>query len=92
LREELAEAGVGGWSSVSWPLLLRGRVGVVAVVGLYEGSWGVVDSVVMGLVVEDLVFVLVLVLAVVVLGATLDSHPGTLEAGFEDWPPDSPFL
>ena len=83
MREELAECGVlGGSLLLSWPLIR----GTAEVVGLYEGSWEVIGSVVLILVVmeEDLVSVLVVFVVLVVVGLTLDSQPGTLEPGFED--------
>jgi hypothetical protein len=85
VREELAECGVlGGSLLLSWPLIR----GTAEVVGLYEGSWEVIGSVVLILVVmeEDLasVSVLVVFVVLVVVGLTLDSQPGTLEPGFED--------
>ena len=84
MREELAECGVLGGSLLllSWPLFR----GTAEVVGLYEGSWEVVGSVVLVLVVmeENLVSVLVVFVVLVVVGLTLDSQPGTLEPGFED--------
>jgi len=85
VREELAECGVlGGSLLLSWPLFR----GTAEVVGLYEGSWEVIGSVVLILVVmeEDLasVSVLVVFVVLVVVGLTLDSQPGTLEPGFKD--------
>jgi hypothetical protein len=83
VREELAECGVlGGSLLLSWPLFR----GTAEVVGLYEGSWEVIGSVVLILVVmeEYLVSVLVVFVVLVVVGLTLDSQPGTLEPGFED--------